>query len=188
MTLFAVCIYLWTTVALVYAALGINAKKQSAIKEKPSSRLMYLLCLATGMAMIFYTSLPFGKLTQQIYTPNVAFDILGVVLLFSGIIFSLWARFLIGSNWSGTVMIKEKHELIQKGPYSIVRHPTYSGFIIALLGTIIILDQWRGLIGFGILFISFLWKIQKEERMLNAAFPEYATYQKKTRKILPFIY
>lgn len=188
MTLFKICVYLWTAVAIVYLALSLLNKKKTAIKEKSGSRLLYLLCLATGMALIFYEDFPYKHLADRLFKNSDLLGWTGIAMTAIGIGFSLWARLIIGSNWSGVVMIKKNHQLIQSGPYSIVRHPTYSGFIFGLLGTVLVLNEWRGIIGFVVLFVSFLWKISKEEKMLIRQFPGYADYQQKTKKIIPFIY
>jgi protein-S-isoprenylcysteine O-methyltransferase Ste14 len=188
MALFKICVYLWTVVAIVYLVLSLLNKKKTAVKEKPGSRLIYLLCLIIGMAFIFYEKFPYGYLADPIYKCSNTLSWTGIIITAMGISFSLWARFIIGANWSGVVMVKKDHELIQSGPYAIVRHPTYSGFIFALLGTVMVLNEWRGIIGFVILIVSFLWKISKEEKMLKAEFSGYIAYQKRTKKIIPFIY
>ncbi len=63
---------------------------------------------------------------------------LGMGLTAVGIAFALWARLWIGRNWSGTITIKDQHELIQRGPYSLVRHPIYTGLLLAFLGTALV--------------------------------------------------
>lgn len=188
MTLFKICVYLWTAVAVVYLVLALLHKKKTEKKEKPESRLIYLFFLLFGMALIFYEDFPYSYLADPVYSSSKTLSWIGIIITALGIGFALWARLTIGSNWSGVVMIKSDHELIQSGPYSIVRHPTYSGFIFALIGTVMVLNEWRGVIGFGILVISFLWKIEKEEKMLSHQFPNYKDYQQKTKKIIPFIY
>ena len=174
MTSFKICIYLWTLVAGVYFLLSLLNKKKTVIKEKSGSRLIYLICLIAGMALIFYGDFPYQQLSRSVYKITNLFTWAGITMTAIGISFSLWARLIIGSNWSGVVMVKKDHKLIQSGPYAIARHPTYSGFIFALLVTVIVLDEWRGIIGFVILAFSFLWKIGKEEKMLSNQFPNYS--------------
>lgn len=188
MTPFKICVYLWTLVAVVYLLLSLLNKKQTIVKEKSTSRLIYLLCLVVGMALIFYEDFPYGYLSGPIYKINNSWSWTGIIITAIGISFSLWARLIIGSNWSGVVLIKKDHKLIQSGPYSIVRHPTYSGFICALIGTVMVLDQLRGIVGLIILVVSFLWKIEKEENMLSSQFSNYSDYQQNTKKLIPFIY
>src|SRR5437879_5440732 len=68
----------------------------------------------------------------------------GVVLTWAGLAFAIWARFTLGSNWSGVVEVKKEHTLVIGGPYKIVRHPIYSGVLLAMLGTAIGTGEFRG--------------------------------------------
>jgi protein-S-isoprenylcysteine O-methyltransferase Ste14 len=188
MTAFQTSTYLWTIVAIIYFIKSVYVTKLAIAKEKNKSRFYYLICLVSGMGLIFYNDIPYGNLSDNIISQSPFFAWAGVLITVIGISFSLWARLIIGANWSGIVMIKRDHQLIQHGPYSITRHPSYSGFIVALAGTVITLNQWRGIIGFVILVLSFLWKISKEEQMLGKSFPEYEAYKKRTKKIIPFLY
>lgn len=61
----------------------------------------------------------------------------------TGLLLALWSRFVLGRNWSAAVTVKQGHSLVRNGPYAIVRHPIYSGFLLALLGTAIA----RGTVG-----------------------------------------
>ena len=61
-----------------------------------------------------------------------------------GLLFAVWAREHLGSNWSRSVTIKQGHELITTGPYAVVRHPIYTGILAGFLGTAIALSQVRG--------------------------------------------
>ena len=188
MTAFQTCTYLWMIVAIIYFILSVSVTKLAIAKEKNKSRFYYLIYLVSGMGLIFYNNLPYGNLADNIINQSPFVAWAGTLITAIGISFSLWARLIIGTNWSGVVMIKKDHKLIQHGPYSITRHPSCSGFIVALAGTVITLNQWRGLIGFAILVPSFLSKISKEEKMLGKSFPEYGAYKKRTKKIVPFLY
>src|SRR5438552_12237316 len=60
--------------------------------------------------------------------------LVGDALALAGLALMLWARVTLGRNWSGGVVLKEDHELIQRGPYAYVRHPIYSGVFLLMLG------------------------------------------------------
>lgn len=68
---------------------------------------------------------------------------LGLLMVICGLAFAVWARIHLGRNWSGTVTVKEDHELIRSGPYGIVRHPIYTGLLLAIAGTAIVFGEWR---------------------------------------------
>ena len=96
---------------------------------------------------------------------------------------------IYGGNWSGTVTVKEDHELIRTGPYGIVRHPIYTGLLFAILGSTVAFGEWRGLLAFGLLTIAFLFKLRREERFMSESFPnDYARYRVEVPALIPFIH
>ncbi len=72
--------------------------------------------------------------------------IIGLILTALGIAFAFWARYSLGQNWSSKVTIKVEHELIRNGPYAYVRHPIYTGILLALVGTALAIAEWRAVI------------------------------------------
>ncbi len=105
-----------------------------------------------------------------------------------GLFIAFWARFTLGSNWSGTVTFKENHELITRGPYAFARHPIYTGMLLMLLGTVIINGH---AFGFAILALGtfMLWlKARDEERMMIKHFPDaYPAYKMRVKALVPFV-
>ena len=113
-----------------------------------------------------------------------------MVLCAGGVAFAIWARTILGGNWSGIATVKENHELICRGPYKIVRHPIYTGLVLAYLGTSMAL--WPTASGALLLaaLIAALWiKSQQEEKLMEGQFPEaYAAYRQRVRSgIIPFV-
>jgi protein-S-isoprenylcysteine O-methyltransferase Ste14 len=102
---------------------------------------------------------------------------------------AIWARFTIGTNWSGVVTLKEDHELVQAGPYRFVRHPIYSGILLMGLGTQIVYAE-----AFGfelLLFVSavFAYKLRIEEDLMTEQFPsQYKEYRRHVKAIIPFLW
>src|SRR6185436_17634885 len=101
---------------------------------------------------------------------------------------AIWARTVLGGNWSSSVTFKENHELIERGPYRLVRHPIYTGILTMTLGTAIVAGRvaaWLGLVFFFVL----LWlKSRKEEELLTKHFPEaYPAYKARTKALIPFL-
>ena len=109
-------------------------------------------------------------------------------MLAAGIAFAVWARHYLGRNWSGTVTVKQDHELIRSGPYRLVRHPIYTGLLLAILGTAVAFGEWRGLLAFALLTGSLLLKLRVEERFMGESFPnEYARYRAEVPALIPFV-
>jgi protein-S-isoprenylcysteine O-methyltransferase Ste14 len=95
---------------------------------------------------------------------------LGVILTWSGIGLAIWARYHLAENWSARITIKEDHQLIRTGPYSRLRHPIYSGIILATIGSAIVIDEWRCVLGVCLVVIGYCLKARKEEAMLIQQF------------------
>ncbi len=113
----------------------------------------------------------------------------GLGLFAFGMVFRFWAILTIGKQFSPIVGIYKEHALIKNGPYKYVRHPSYSGALLMLLGYGLIL---RSLIGsiviVAVMLGIYLYRIMIEERTLSKRFPEgYASYSRDKKKIIPFI-
>jgi protein-S-isoprenylcysteine O-methyltransferase Ste14 len=108
------------------------------------------------------------------------FPVLGIVLLATGLGFTVWARRHLGRNWSASVVVKEDHALVRTGPYRYVRHPIYSGILVAFLGMVVTIGEWRGLVALLLAGVSFAVKSRAEERRMLETFPEYAEYARGT--------
>lgn len=96
----------------------------------------------------------------------------------------------LGRNWSITLEIRDRHELVSNGPYAFVRHPMYTSFLLMGIGQAFLLSNWvgglAGLVGFAILFFL---RVNEEERMMMETFgPQYRAYMEKTKRIIPYIY
>ena len=113
----------------------------------------------------------------------------GALLVAGGLVLACWARFDLGRNWSGSVTVKEGHELVASGPYRIVRHPIYAGLLLALVGSAIALGEIRGWLGVAIAFAALLRKLRLEERWMTERFgDEYAAYRKRVAALVPFVF
>lgn len=111
---------------------------------------------------------------------------LGLLTVIAGLAFAVWARVHLGRNWSGTVTVKEDHELIRSGPYGIVRHPIYTGLLLAILGTAIVVGEWRGLFALCFLAIALSLKLRREERFMEESFPDtYPSYRAQVPALIP---
>lgn len=106
----------------------------------------------------------------------------------AGLGLAVWARAHLGRNWSGIVTVKKDHALIRTGPYRIVRHPIYTGLLLALIGTAAAIDEWRVVVAVICALIGFLRKIQVEEKRMRENFPEYSRYRQQTAALIPLLY
>ena len=113
---------------------------------------------------------------------------IGALLCVLGIACALWARWHLGSNWSWRPALKADHALITSGPYRLVRHPIYSGLLLAVGGSTLA-ASWPLVIIPGMLLVVFVRRIHHEEQLLLQHFPErYPAYQRRTWALIPWLY
>ena len=114
----------------------------------------------------------------------------GLALLFAGIIIRWTAIYALGKYFTGTVLIKEDHRLIQSGLYKHLRHPAYAGSLLAHLGLGLAFSNWFSL-GLSSIpfFIAAFYRMQVEEQALTEVFGEaYISYSKGTKRLIPKLY
>jgi protein-S-isoprenylcysteine O-methyltransferase Ste14 len=148
----------------------------------------YWLPLLVAGALIFGPGELVGRtwLREQFVPHSPLVWSIGLALAIIGVAFAIWARVILGRNWSSVVQVKQDHELIQQGPYAVVRHPIYTGLLLAFLGSAIIAGDVRGLVGVAIVFASFWIKLRLEERWMGEQFGQaYADYRRRTKALIP---
>jgi protein-S-isoprenylcysteine O-methyltransferase Ste14 len=147
-----------------------------------------LLALAIGVAVRVLQNRVLPPTNALLLPHTLAVQILADAITFCGLIVMLWARTVLGGNWSGRVTFKEDHELIERGPYAYVRHPIYSGSLLMVLGAAIFWSSMNALGAFAICFIGFWSKSRIEEKLLTAHFPvAYPEYKSRTKALIPFV-
>ncbi len=111
----------------------------------------------------------------------------GLVLFAAGLGFAIWARLHLGRNWGTPMTKKNDPELVTSGPYRLVRHPIYSGILVATVGTAVALG-WQWLIVAALAGIYFLYSAVVEERYLAEQFKDdYPSYKRSTKLLIPFV-
>jgi len=113
---------------------------------------------------------------------------LGLVLFGLGLGFAIWARVHIGRNWGTPMSQKDDPELVTSGPYHLVRHPIYTGILLAGVGTAAALS-WVWLIPVVLAGFYFVYSATVEERNMATQFPEtYPAYRRSTKMLVPFVF
>jgi protein-S-isoprenylcysteine O-methyltransferase Ste14 len=144
--------------------------------------------MAAAFWLLFTRNPQLGPFSWAIFPDVPLVHYSGLVLTCAGLALAVWARLLLGRNWSAIVTIKQDHTLVRSGPYHWVRHPIYSGLLLAMLGTAICFGELRGLVAVGIGLIGFWLKSRLEEAFLIEQFgPEYAEYQKEVKALIPAV-
>jgi len=180
---FAVLWLAWLGYWLV-AARNVKATRR---RESITTLLLNRVFMVIGALLLVVRHPPLHWLEQRFASAPVAAYSLGLLMVAAGLGFAAWARVYLGGNWSATVTVKLDHELIRSGPYGLVRHPIYTGLLLALLGTAVAMGEWRGLLAFAAFAIGFIFKIGAEERFMGETFGDaYTRYRAEVPALIPF--
>lgn len=166
----------------------VSALKRKRTKQRETwfQRGGYVLLLAAAFYLLSQPGARYGWLGARFAPDNPLVEWLGVLLTAAGVGVALWARWHLGSNWSGAVTLKEGHELIRTGPYRAIRHPIYTGILLALVGTVVAQGEVRSVLAIAIAWLSFYVKARREESFLAQEFgPSFAEHVKQTGMFLP---
>lgn len=119
---------------------------------------------------------------------SMALQAAGIALCVCGLAFAVWARLHLGRNWGQPMSLKEGHELVTTGPYAHVRHPIYSGILLAMAGSgLVVGAPWPAALLVALLY--FVFSARTEEKIMAQQFPEqYPEYKGKTKALVPFVW
>jgi protein-S-isoprenylcysteine O-methyltransferase Ste14 len=113
---------------------------------------------------------------------------IGLALFVCGLALAVWARLYLGRNWGTPMSQKVDPELVTTGPYRRVRHPIYSGIILAVVGTAVAIS-WYWLVAVGVSGAYFIYSAVAEERYMTRLFPEaYPAFKRSTKMLIPFVF
>ena len=172
----------------VYWLIASRNVKPVKRKESAASRAGHILPLIVAVLLLALPTLPGGVLSGRLLPATRSVFFIGAALVAAGLAFTVWARVYLGRNWSGVVTLKEGHELIRSGPYRLVRHPIYSGLLLAIVGSAVVRGEWRGVVAIVIAFAALWRKLKLEERWLSEAFGrQYSEYRNEVAALIPFV-
>lgn len=171
---------------LIYWVIGAFKTRATRRKESPISRLSIVLVEIAGYLLIFNDALSIGLLGRRVLPRTALLATVGVVMTWWGIALAIWARYHLAEYWSARITIKEDHQLIRTGPYRRLRHPIYSGLIMAAVGSALLFDRWRCVVGVCLVVAGYAIKARKEEAMLGEQFGEaFREHRKHTGFLFP---
>ena len=170
---------------IAYWVLAARETRQSRARVRGASSPVRSVLYLAGGALIFLSP-SLGPLDDRFVPAVLEVGAGGWVLTALGMLFSIWARVSLGRNWSGRVVLKHGQELVSAGPYALVRHPIYTGLLVALMGAALYDGRWRALLGLAFFAIGFWLKARSEENLLEREFGEaYRSYQARTPMLIP---
>jgi protein-S-isoprenylcysteine O-methyltransferase Ste14 len=173
---------------LAYWWLASKGVKPTERRESLASRLLHIVPLGLSGILLASNRFHLGVLNVHLLAPALWQFWVAAFMTAAGLLFTVWARVHLGGNWSGTVTIKQHHDLVVTGPYAIVRHPIYTGLLAALIGAAVARDDWRGVLAV-LLALAALWrKLRLEERWMAVRFGgRYAAYARAVPALLPLL-
>jgi protein-S-isoprenylcysteine O-methyltransferase Ste14 len=156
--------------------------------ESGRSRLIRLVSIVCAAALLSLPSIPLPFLNGRFLPVGAWCFWGGAAVTAGGLLFSVWARRHLGNNWSQAVTVKEGHELITSGPYGLVRHPIYTGLLLAFMGSAVARGEWRGLLAVALVSGALWSKLSLEEKWMRAQFGEsYEAYSRQVAALVPHI-
>ena len=155
-------------------------------QDRSTLRVLWVVIMASVAAGIYVTThspmaaLPHGQM----------FAIAGVLLFVAGLFLRWWAIITLGRFFTVDVTIEKDHDLVERGPFRVVRHPSYTGVLLAFVGFALTLRNWAALLIILVpIFAAFIHRMNVEEDALSRALgPRYADYMRRTKRLVPFVY
>ena len=179
---------LWLLLAAVYLG-SLPFVKPTIHRQSLESGWQQHALFFIGLYLLF-GSLPTPDwLSHPVLTVTASLALIGFGIVLCGVGFSIWARLILGENWSSDPSIKQDHTLILRGPYRIVRHPIYTGLLVALAGSALQRGLFRNLLGVFLCGISLWMKVAVEEHFMVHRFgDQYLRYRRNVNALIPFLF
>jgi len=180
--------YTWEALGLVWL-IGLAFTKRTVRTQPGGARLFHLALATLGFFLLGSAYFDNGLLGYRFLPGEYSVQLAGLIVTIAGCLFAIWARFKLGSNWSGEVTVRAGHELVVTGPYAIARHPIYTGLLVAALGTGIAIGELRCILGLVLIVLALAVKMSQEERLMLQTFPEaYPAYRRRVKALIPGVF
>ena len=182
----------WLALFVVWAISAFSAKR-SVRSGAWWRRALTIRIVFIVVVLILFRA---GTFSSEVFDPfyqgakifsSLWVGIIGVILCGAGVAFAIWARVYLGRNWGMPMTLRVDPELVTSGPYTLVRHPIYTGILLAMLGSIFA-DGLPWIVAFIFFGIYFIYSAKTEEKAMTKQFPnEYPAYMERSKMLIPFI-
>jgi protein-S-isoprenylcysteine O-methyltransferase Ste14 len=177
--------YCWLVFVVFWLLAALNVKRTTE-RWSPATGFGYFVVSVLIFNLLVRTQV-LGRTLLIPHGPVPSW--LAIVAAAAGLGITLWARVVLGRNWSGSITHKEGHELVEGGPYRFVRHPIYTGMLLMIVGTASARGTWDAAAALVLFTVVHIWKLQREEELMTRHFPEtYPAYRARTKALIPFLY
>jgi protein-S-isoprenylcysteine O-methyltransferase Ste14 len=166
-----------------YLAMAWTAR--AVARTSIASRVRDYFLYVVGFALLFTPSARVAGLWRN--PPAAAYGLLALEA--AGFVFAWWARVHLGRLWSGMITLREGHRVVESGPYGLVRHPIYTGFLGASWAFALLIASPTALLGAVLLTVQMAWKAKREEAFLRQELgsTDYDVYAAHTPMLIPFL-
>lgn len=179
---------LWIGFLLYWNFKAARAKTTQRL-EPAASRIIRAVVFLAAIALLSLPHIPGPWLYRQFLPQGLLTFWIGAAITAAGLLFAVWARHHLGTNWSRSVTIKQDHQLIVSGPYALVRHPIYTGILTGFLGTVVAEGQVRAIVAFALIAAVLWYKLRMEEQWMRSQFGDtYASYARRTAALVPYVF
>lgn len=179
----------WVALALVWLPGYFLSKPAVRTPHRARQRITTVLLVA-GYVLLFARRTAWLGAAAAPVTPHLPLLAqIGLAVDLAGIALAIWARLTLGGNWSGLITVKRGHELVQRGPYAVIRHPIYTGLLVAMAGTALTIGRLSSYAGVACGLAAFLMRVRDEDALLAEEFPDaHRTYRARTKALIPFVW
>jgi protein-S-isoprenylcysteine O-methyltransferase len=173
---------------LAYWLISARGVKKTVHRKRSWASGLWIALVGVGVGALAQAPGLAPFLQRRWFPRSFAVDAIAIALCVAGFAFAIVARAYLGSNWSAQPALKEGHELVTSGPYRYVRHPIYTGILLALLGSVLPASAIFAAIWVAAL-VTFLVRIRIEEALMTRQFPDqYPDYKQRTKRLIPFVW
>ena len=173
---------------LIYWLISALSTKRTAEQLNWVGRIIHRIPTALGAVLLFRPNV-LSSYDVLIVSHATVIEAIAVALCVLGLLGAIWSRRTLAKNWSGEVVFKEQHELVERGPYQWVRHPIYTSILLMALGTALAVGRLGSFVGLMLLGTGLIIKFHMEESLLLRHFPnEYAAYKSRVKALVPFLW
>ena len=180
----------WLVFIVVWSVAALSAKRNT--RATPWWRRGAFRLTVLALLIVLYKSgvlkLNRSQLALLAHTASPAVSLLGGACAVLGIGLAIWARVYLGRNWGMPQSVKENPELVTTGPYAYIRHPIYTGMLLALFGSALANNPLWFIVAVAAA-VYFVYSARREEVLMARTFPDtYPAYRARTKRLIPFVY